>query len=48
MLAAALMVMSGIAGVAVGGASAAAGWWLVAVGAMALLALWLTRSRRVA
>lgn len=27
-----LMVLSGIAGIAVGGTSAAAGWWLVVVG----------------
>jgi hypothetical protein len=44
-LAAALFVMSGIAGISVGAASAQAGWWLVAVGllGLALVAIELRR-----
>jgi len=43
---AALLVLSGIAGVAVGGTSAAAGWWLIVVFGVLLVALLFQRSRR--
>jgi uncharacterized membrane protein HdeD (DUF308 family) len=33
------VVLSGIAGITVGGTSAAAGWWLVVVGILAILAI---------
>ena len=34
-----LMVLSGVAGILVGGTSAAAGWWLVVVGSVLFLAV---------
>ena len=45
-VAAVLCVMSGIAGISVGGGSAQAGWWLVAVGVLVLAVLAVERGRR--
>ena len=47
-IACALLVLSGIAGVAVGGTSAAAGWWLIVVHGTVLVALLVQRRRRTA
>ena len=41
-----LMIVSGIAGLAVGGPSAAAGWWLIVVGGLLAIGLWLRRPER--
>ena len=41
-----LMTLSAIAGVAVGGTSAAAGWGLIAVGGLLAIGLWLRRPER--
>ena len=45
-VAALLTVMSGVAGVAVGGVSAAAGWWLIVIGGVLFVGLLATRNRR--
>jgi hypothetical protein len=45
-VAAVLFVMSGIAGISVGGGSAQAGWWLVAVGVLVLAVLVVEHGRR--
>jgi len=47
-IASALLVLSGIAGVAVGGPAAAAGWWLIVVHGTLLVALLAQRRRRTA
>jgi hypothetical protein len=39
------MILSGIAGITVGGTSALAGWWLVAVFGAVLLGVLFVRSR---
>jgi len=39
------MILSGIAGIAVGGTSALAGWWLVAVSGAVLFGVLFVRSR---
>lgn len=35
-----LQLVSGLAGIAVGGTAAAAGWWLVVVGLLLTIAAW--------
>lgn len=40
-----LFMLSGLAGIAVGGRSAAAGWWMLVVGGVLLIALILERPR---
>ena len=45
-VAAALFVLSGIAGISVGGTSAQAGWWLVVVGLVGLVLAVIELGRR--